>query len=219
MKTFLWSIALAAIATSARAQVPPRSERSAFPEQLSLRTRSELARVADSAAVLGLPRDALVAKASEGVLKGADEARIVRAVRLLVQELSLARAVLPTGVATGTLTAAASALHSGVAPDALRRVVAAGASSAESDLALAFVTLADLSASRVSADRAGRAVEQLLARHAPASDMVAFREAVVQDIVAGRTPDEALASQVRIFVRPGPSDPSDRAPVKRPDPD
>src|SRR6185437_5079601 len=68
-------------------------------------------RIADSVRASGVPRDPLVSKAAEGVLKGADDARILDVVRRFARELATARAALGTCATTPELVAAASALH------------------------------------------------------------------------------------------------------------
>ena len=79
----------------------------------------------DSAVAAGLPRDVLVAKAAEGVLKGADDARIVRAVRMLVTDLGTAKGLLRVGASSSLLTAAASALRAGIPGPVVRQLVEA----------------------------------------------------------------------------------------------
>lgn len=183
--------------------IPGRSFAQDFPERVSKEARIALERIVDSARAMRLPTEPLVAKAAEGVLKGADDARIVKVVRALLHDMDDARAALPPGAATGTLTAAASALRAGVSRETLRRLAAAGggAGATESELAIALITLADLAASRVPPQRAGEAVELLLSRRASVVAMFAFREGVARDIQSGATPDAALASRMQGAMR------------------
>jgi hypothetical protein len=191
------AVVLCASAASAQKREQARYE---WPARLAGATRDTLTSLADSARAARLPAEALVAKAAEGVLKGADDVRILRAVRVLTRELADARGALPSNAPLGTLTAAASALHAGVSPEMLRRLSAAGGVDA-AELGIAFVTLADLVASRVPADAASASIEQLLRHRAPESEMSAFRAAIAQDIQAGRAPEAALASRTQALVR------------------
>jgi hypothetical protein len=192
-----WIVAAAlplVIARGVAAQVPLD-----WPARLSGATRDSLERVADSARAARLPVELLVAKSAEGVLKGADDARILRAVRGLARELGDARAALPVGATTATLAAGASALHAGVSAQTLRRLAAAGADPA--DLAVGLVTVADLVAVRVPAEAAAASVEELLRRRAPEAELSAFRAGVAQDIAAGRSPESALTVRTQALVR------------------
>jgi hypothetical protein len=174
----------------------------ALPARLSAATRDTLVRLIDSARVLRLPTDPLAARAAEGVLKGADDARIVRAVRSLVRELADARDALPPSASPATLAAGASALHAGVSPRALRRLASAGDGVDEADLAVALIALADLVASRVPPEAAASSIELLLKRRAPEAEITAFRAAVTRDILAGRPPEAALSVRARAIARP-----------------
>jgi len=175
--------------------------RLAFPAELSVQTRDTLQWLADSARSAGIPAEAIAGKAAEGVLKGADDARIIRAARSLLRELMIARDALPPAAAPGTLAAGASALHAGVSPQTLRRLARSGENAQQSNLGVALVTLADLVASRVPAESAASSVEQLLRRNAPEGEMAAFRTAIARDIEAGRPPEAALQSRTRALVR------------------
>jgi hypothetical protein len=159
-----------------------------------------ITRLADSARAANLPADALIAKAAEGVLKGADEQRILRAVRTLYAELTDARAALPSNAGTTLLTAAASALHAGVPRATLTKIVSAGAKT-ETDLAIGLVAVADLAASGVPANRASDAIVELLRRHAPESDITALRAGVATDIANGRAPESALGARMQGLLR------------------
>ncbi|HEU4995495.1 MAG TPA: hypothetical protein VFT29_11785 [Gemmatimonadaceae bacterium] len=173
-----------------------------FPKRISTESRTTLEQLADSAHQAGLPSDPLVAKAAEGVLKGADDARIVQAVRTLVRELGAARAALPPDSRPGTIVAGASALHVGVPPAALRRLwIAGNARPSEGDLAVALVTLADLVTSRVAPEAAATSVQLLLSRRATDAEMSAFRAAVARAISAGSAPDAAIADRTQSLVQ------------------
>jgi hypothetical protein len=180
----------------ARAQAPDYN----WPKSLSSETRIALTKLADSARAANLPADAIVAKAAEGVLKGADDARIVRAARTLLGEMSTARSVLPAHAGFAVLNAATSALHAGVSPATLSGLVAASAGS-ETDLAIGLVAVADLAASGVVPAEAGSAIAELLKRRAPEADITALRTSVARDIAAGNTPQAALGKRMDGLLR------------------
>jgi len=193
------SIALLFITVAAAGAQQP-SAAVALPDRLAAETRATLVRLADSARAAGIPVEPIEAKAAEGVLKGADDARILRAVRALVAELGVARGALPVAGAS-VLTAAASALHAGATVTTLRDLAIAAERrdprAHDADLALAFISVADLAASGVRADRAGSALAQLLRRGAPDTEISAFRAGVARDIGDGRAPDQALTARMR----------------------
>src|SRR4051812_23206451 len=97
-----------------------RAGAQSLPAQLAPATRDSVQRLLDSARAERLPAEMLSAKAAEGVLKGADDRRILRAVRQLHLELRTAVSLLPSAPAA-TLSAAATALHSGLTAPALRK--------------------------------------------------------------------------------------------------
>jgi hypothetical protein len=114
-----------------------------------------------------------------------------------VRELDQARGALPPNAGAATLTAAASAIHAGVGIQTIRRLGSSVTAGAEAgDLGVALVTLADLVASRVPPEPAAAAIEQLLRRGAPESEMAAFRAAVSSDVAAGLAPEAALRARV-----------------------
>lgn len=200
MRTLIGALVLVAGAQAA-GQLPAATNHE-FPKRISTESRMALEQLADSAHQAGLPIDPLVAKAAEGVLKGADDARIVQAVRTLVRELAAARAALPPDSRPGTIVAGASALHVGVPPAALRRLWSVGIPRpGEGDLAVALVTLADLVTSRVAPEAAASSVQLLLSRRATDVEMTGFRAAVARDISAGSAPDAAIADRTQSLVQ------------------
>src|SRR5256885_16093856 len=80
-----------------------------LPPQLSAAARQAIARLGDSLRAVRLPDEPLYAKAAEGVLKGAEEARIVAVVRTLARELGEARSSLGDAADVAELVAGASA--------------------------------------------------------------------------------------------------------------
>jgi hypothetical protein len=167
-------------------------------------------RLADSARARGLPTEPLFAKSAEGVLKGADSARIVDAIRGLMRELDVARRVLGPSGSSAALVAAASALHAGVTEAQLARVgeIAGGRSGSVVDgagrsgrLVMPLVVLADLVARHVSADVAVSSIETLVSRGAPDSELANLRAAIERDISSGQSPDAAMRDRSAAVLR------------------
>lgn len=176
-----------------------------LPDRIAPPARAALQRFIDSARTTGVPGAPLYDKAAEGVLKGADDERIVRAVRALARELGDARAALgPANVTAGAadlpvLTAAASALHAGVSTADLRRLAHPPGLTAPDapTLANALVTLVDLVAKRVPVGVATSSIQNLIDRRATERQFSDLRAGVEQDIVAGRAPEASVAARVR----------------------
>jgi hypothetical protein len=159
-------------------------------------------RLVDSARARGLPTDPLTAKAAEGTLKGADSARIVSAVRRLLDELETARQILGSTAPSAELVASASALHAGVTPSQLAHVAQLRRSPERSErLVMPLVVLADLVARRVSADVAVSSLETLLSRSAPDAEFASLRAAIERDIANGTAPDAAMRARSAAVVR------------------
>ena len=193
MKSLSLSLSVLLFASQVSAQ--------SLPDRLSRETRDSMQLVIQQAAAAGLPTDPLYAKAAEGVLKKADDARILLAVRNLARTLGDARGALPANAGPGTIIAAASALQAGAERAVLMRYVTASKGS-EADLAIAYVTLADLIASSVPVTAASNSVEQLLRSGMRDRELAAFRAAVVRDIQGGAKPEDALRARVPAVSRP-----------------
>ncbi len=183
--------ALAPVAMAARAQDVPY----AFPASLPAATRAELTRLADSARAAGIPTDPIVLKAAEGVLKGAEPARIVRAARSLVAEYGGVRGLLARDASPALLTAAVNVLRAGMPRPALVDMLAAG-SGDDTTLAAGLVAAADLVTNGVPASRAASAVTQLLRRRAPEAALLELRAGVARDVANGGAPDAALGARL-----------------------
>lgn len=185
------------MAAVARAQ-----SQSTLPAQLSADTRVTLQRLLDSARAAGLPTAPLVDKAAEGVIKGADEHRIVVAVETLLHRLSDARDVLGPQASVSLLGATASALQAGVSSPDLKRLASMSPASTDSrPLVGALVTLVDLIAKHVPRSAATASVEDLLRRRATEDQFLALRAQVAQDILGGQTPEAALAARTRAYIK------------------
>jgi hypothetical protein len=86
--------------------------------RVSAALRTQVMQVVDSTVAKGLPGAPLIDKTLEGVSKGADNRRILAAVRAVAAALGTARQALGT-TSSDELTAAAAALRGGVPPTAL----------------------------------------------------------------------------------------------------
>jgi hypothetical protein len=196
---------LASLAAPARAQRTgaPALTSADLPPQLAAVTRQSIARLGDSLRAARLPDGPLYAKAAEGVLKGADDSRIVGAVRALARELGEARVSLGSGADEAELVAGASALHVGATSAMLRQLrdTHLAASRDSSSLATPLVALADLLTRRVPAPVAAAAIDSLVARRAPSDDFAALRAAVERDIDAGRAPEASVVQRTQGLLR------------------
>ena len=204
-RCFVRTVALGAALALATAFAPyaavaqTSTERIELPERLQPATRAEVARLADSLRAAGLPWEPLYAKSAEGVLKGADDARILRAVRSLARELSAARSALGPSATSAEIVAGASALHAGVPSGDLRRLASSRAlRSGASPLAVPLTVLADLVARRVPPGVATASVEALLSRGAPDEQFAVLRADVQRDILSGATPEAAARRRALI---------------------
>lgn len=167
---------------------------------LSPSARTAIRAAADSLAADGLPGDALVAKAAEGVLKGADEERIVLVVHHLAADLRAAAAALGSDASPGELVAAAGALRAGASPDVVRQLrsaAASGPASRRRSLIVALVVVGDLVSRGAPPGVVAGNVTSLLARHASDDDLQALRVAVERDIDAGGEPASAATARSR----------------------
>lgn len=190
------AVGLLAFASGASAQSPDI----ALPDRLGPSTRATILQLIDSARSVGLPVTPLVNKVAEGVLKGADDQRIVRAVQSLARDLGDARTALGGATDLALLGAAANALHAGVSVEELRQLRRASASG-NTTLTSALVTLVDLVAKRVPVSMAARSMRDLLDRRAGEQQFAALRAGVDQDISAGESPDAALRARVGLQLR------------------
>jgi hypothetical protein len=191
MRSSLWFLVF--VAASAGAQAPV-----SLPSRLGPETRVAIERLIDSVKAAGLPTTPLSDRAAEGVLKGADDQRILTAVRTLARELGEARSIVGPQVDGALLTATASALHAGASGAELRRLARPGGDPPDAhSLATALVTLVDLIAKRIPPAAATSAVGELLRRRATDDQFVVLRTDVEQDIRAGVAPEAALTRRIR----------------------
>jgi hypothetical protein len=170
---------------------------------LSAPARLAIRAAADSLTAEGLPGDALVAKAAEGLLKGATEDRIVVVVHRLASDIRAAGRALGSDASAGEIVAAAGALRAGASPELVRELrSAAGASSvaARRPLVVALVVLGDLVSRGASPSVAASSVTSLVQRHASDDELQALRAAVERDIDAGSEPGSAAIARSRALV-------------------
>ncbi len=164
-----------------------------LPERLSASTRAAIRSLEDSLSTERLPSYALIDKAAEGALKGADDARILAAVRALSQRLRSARTLLNVEAADDELLAAAGALYAGVPPSTISRLATAHRArrTSSESLTVPLGVIGELAAARVPADVAFKAVDQLLSRGAGDAELRQFRATVDRNIRDGRSPRDA----------------------------
>lgn len=165
---------------------------------LSAPARASIRTAADSLDAEHLPGDALVAKAAEGLLKGADERRILAAVHRLAGELRAAGGALGSGARESEVIAAANALHAGASVEVLRQLRALAPAGREgAGLTVPLVVLTDLVSRGTPVRVAGESVKALLARHASDAELQALRAGVERDIFAGGDPATAALARSR----------------------
>lgn len=200
-----------AIATLAAA-LPVHAQQShdRLPDRLQPATRTVIEQLADSLRSAGLPDDPVYSKAAEGVLKGADDARILVVVRSLARELGDARQALGAGASEAEIVAGASALHAGVPTADLRRMRDRQPRDASTSLAVPLTVLADMITRGVPPNDAAASVNALLARRVHDADFQALRVGVERDISAGRPPGAAAQAWTQRVLRAAP-------PAARPD--
>jgi hypothetical protein len=183
----------AAIGAQQRPELSPR---------LKPATRSAIIALADSLGADGLPANALIDKAAEGVLKGADDRQILGVVRALAQRLRESRTLLGENAQHDALLAASSALYAGVPAAAIRRAADAQRGHANApSLALTLTVLGALVSQQVPADVAAASLELLLERGARDFDLHEFQRGVEGDIGKGGTPREVTSVRAQSVAR------------------
>jgi hypothetical protein len=179
----------------------PGAQQSTLPDRLAPATRATIERLADSLRGARLPWQPVYAKAAEGVLKGANDDRILAAIRTLARELAVARSALGPESDEAELIAGASALHAGATASTLRRLrEGGGPRRARGALAVPLVVLADLASRGIPPAVAGASLEALAARNASDEQFTALRAAIERDIQAGRPPADAANARTRALL-------------------
>lgn len=156
--------------------------------RVSTTLRAKVTALVDSAVAVGLPGEPLVDKALEGASKGADDSRILTAVRAVATALGKARHALGNASAD-ELAAGASALRAGVSPGSLAGVRRAlpGRS-----LVVPLSVLDALVVQGAPVATATAAVVAYAKRHDD-SHMLDFGRAVASALAAGVAPEAAVA--------------------------
>ena len=184
----MFGLLLIVAAASARGQGATSVETGQWPASL----RERVDRIVDSARAQRLPTEPLYSKAAEGVLKGADEGRIVQAVAGLAHDLRDARVAIGTSASDAELVAAASVIHSGMDVPTLRKFFTRreGRPQGES-FVMPLVVLSDLLARHVTQDVAMSSLSNLLEHGAKDAELTNLRREIERDISSGQPPDVA----------------------------
>lgn len=164
---------------------------------LTPRARAAVVSAVEDARRRALPTAPLLAKALEGVEKGAPEERIPSAVSALLARLIAAQAALAPPASEAELVAGADALSVGVPRDALRQLRAL---SGRRSATVALGVLAQLVSRGVPVRRAVEAVMVLLQRGAGPQQFLALERTVNGDMELGLAPDVALALRTRALI-------------------
>ena len=189
-------LAFAVSAAPMRAQEVDRT----LPAQLSAPTRATLERLIDSARVAGLPVDPLYSKVREGVFRGADEPRVLAAVRRLTRDLGDAYSALGDSAGGEEIAAGANALRAGVHPADLSRLRESRGRRPDHPLTVALVVLADLATRGVPPAMAAASVNELVARNVSDGSLLSFRQNVERDLVGGRSAASALDARTKAMI-------------------
>jgi hypothetical protein len=189
-------LAFAVSAAPMRAQEVDRT----LPAQLSAPTRATLERLIDSARVAGLPVDPLYSKVREGVFRGADEPRVLAAVRRLTRDLGDAYSALGDSAGAEEIAAGANALRAGVHPADLSRLRESRGRRPDHPLTVALVVLADLATRGVPPAMAAASVNELVARNVSDGSLLSFRQNVERDLVGGRSAASALDARTKAMI-------------------
>jgi hypothetical protein len=204
--------ALAAMLLAAALPLRAQQTRERLPDRLQPPTRTTIVQLADSLRSAGLPDTPLYSKAAEGVLKGADDARILTAVRSLARELGEAREALGSEASEAEIVAGASALHAGVPAADLRRMRDRQPRGSSRSLAVPLTVLADMITRGVPPNDAAASVNALLARRLDDAEFQALRVGIEHDISAGRHPGAATQAWTQRVLRGAPPNPPTGAP-------
>jgi hypothetical protein len=162
--------------------------------KLDSASRSTVQALVDSARAEGLPAQAIVTKAEEGISKQKSGPLIAHVVRTVFLSLREAKAVLGDHATDDELKAGAAALQSGIPVGALVDLRQAGHGK---PITVPLVVLADLVSRGVPRDTASRAILQLWMQGAGEADLMGLSQSVGQDILSGAAPADALLNRAR----------------------
>jgi hypothetical protein len=177
--------------------------------------RYQIELLLDSARLIGLPTRLLESRALEGISKGADDRRILQAVRIEFRSLRDAKAVLGPRAQADELSAAASALRVGMTQAELAQLARLRN---EKQLTVPLVVLVDLITRGVPRDTASSTISQLWQRGAGDDDFYGLWRGVERDIDSGTDPGVALMNRAREIPSRAPPPASPTAAPARPDP-
>jgi hypothetical protein len=184
----LSALVLLAVAGSVNAQSTSSVATAQWPSSL----RERVDRIADSAKTERLPTEPLYSKAAEGILKGADEARIIQAVAGLAHDLRDARTALGMSATDAEIVAGASVIHSGMDVPTLRKFFTKRDGRPQSEsFVMPLVVLSDLLARHVTPDVAMSSLSNLLEHGAKDAELTSLRRDIERDINGGQAPDVA----------------------------
>lgn len=200
------AVAIGVFSTSLSAQVAASTAPLQLPAKLQPATRATIERLADSLQSVGVPSSPLYDKAAEGVLKGADDTRIIAAVRSLARELGVASTVMGASAPVSDIVSAASALRAGVSLSAAQKIASRRAKNTSTDerTALSFIILADFASRGVPVDAAVNTIDGLLAKGASGAELSQFSNGVIRDLMAGRDARSTLHNRADVILRKNP---------------
>lgn len=167
-----------------------------LPKELDSSSRSLLKPVLSRAADRGLPVQALIDKAAEGILRGVSSERIVKAVIALEERLTTAHVALAPS-SHADILAGADALAVGVHPNTLR---AMRRQIPKAPIMIPLAVLTQLVAQGVEQSRATDIVFELLKRGVTHQQLLALRESVNSDIIAGKSAASAIDDRVAVIL-------------------
>jgi hypothetical protein len=186
MKANIITALLVLIASTASAQ-------DARLARLDAPTRDAVTRLVVNARGRGLPTEALVQKALEGLSKGADGPAISRAVAALSNRMETARTALGTQASEAELVAGAAAVYAGAHVRDLQEIRRANASA---PLAMPLTTLAFLMQSGVAQTQAVHLIERLVLAQTPAPEFLRLQQLIENDVRSGVTAGNAAGARV-----------------------
>lgn len=181
------------------------------------RAREAVEREIAQAGARGLPVRPLIAKAQEGVTKGATGDRIRVAVASQARRLEQARDLLAPSPSEAEIVSGADALAVGVPAPMLRQIRAAYP--AGRSVAMPLDVMTELVARQVPAKHALEQITNLMSRGASPAQIASLGASVQADVAAGLTPDAALEVRARgvMSLLPSPAQVLNGAPApKRP---
>lgn len=159
------------------------------------KARTAVERTIAQAAAKGLPVQALLAKAMEGVTKQATGSEIQVAVASLAKRLEQAQTLLAPSPSAAEVVSGANALGVGVPAEMLKKIRASWPR--ERSVAMPLDVLTELTARKVPVEHAVEQITSLMARGATPAQIAGLGASVQSDVAAGLAPDAALEVRAR----------------------